>query len=135
MWKIEASGDLEQRRPNPNSWKTKEKKKNIVFTSSSVGKTRWRPLSFSVGIDVPLWRASRISVDPDLNCFSIILIAKLRLLSKMFRTLKLDKFLETTAGEDFALGFWQKSSSIFLKFMVKSGRSVDDQTDLSKAKK
>lgn len=36
-----------------------------------------------------------------------------------------------TAGEDFALGFWQKSSSIFLKFIFKLGGSADDQTELS----
>lgn len=104
---------------------------SLLFTSSSVGNTRWSPLSFSRGIDVPFWRASRISFGPDLNCFSIILIDKLRLLSKTFTTFTLGTSVDKTAGEDFALGFWQKSSSIFLKFIVKSGGSVDDQTDLS----
>lgn len=63
----------------------------------------------------------------------MMLMAKLRLLSNTLITLALDMAVgDKTAGEDFALGFWQKSSSIFLKFIFKFGGFADDQTDLSK---
>lgn len=65
-----------------------------------------------------------------------MLIAKLRLLSNIFVTLTFGAPIgDKTAGEDFALGFWQNSSSILPKFIGKSGGSADDHTDLSGGKK
>lgn len=53
-------------------------------------------------------------------------------MSNIFTTLALETpFGDKTAGEDFALGFWQNNSSIVLKFIFKLGGSADDQTDLS----
>lgn len=53
-------------------------------------------------------------------------------MSNIFTTFALETpFGDKTAGEDFALGFWQNNSSIVLKFIFKLGGSADDQTDLS----
>lgn len=86
-------------------------------------------------MDDPFSRASKISFRPDLNCFSTMLMAKLRLMFNMFTKLCFGENLQSEiSGKDFALGFTQNRSSIFIHTDSKFKLKVfdDNQNDLSK---